>query len=599
MTARMAGLALAHRRFRPGSPRYALSMARMACVSFVLSGALVGCTGLQQRLSNDVDADHAQSEGMLEAARHGDVHPGTSPDGVVVRQGLWLSGKPIKLQRTESLPPIFSEPVTFDRDVASVQQFAQRISQLTHLPARVAPSALQGSDGGARANAGVPVQGAKLPPLPPGMGGDTGALSSSAPGNDAYGYGGTVHIAYRHGDLQGLLDAAATRFGLSWKYADGAVVFYLTDTRTFQVDAIPGDASINANVMSGASSDSGGGNGAGGNSGSGGYGSGGAMTSGSGGNGNGQSSVTSNNTANTVVNSTLSVYSSLRASIQAMLSRRGTVVTSPATGTITVTDTPDVLARVGSFMDEANQSLSKQVLINVTVLSVTLSSEDNYGINWNAVYQALGSAFSLSGGFASTVSNPVSLSANVISPRSRASGTASMISALSQQGKVRRKTSASITTLNNQPVPVQVATQQGYLASVSTTATLNVGTQTSLTPGTVTTGFNMTLLPHVLDDGTVLMQFYTNISSLSSLTTVSSGNEQIQTPEVATRNFLQRVSMKSGETLVLSGYEGTDDNLTRQGVGRPENYALGGGYDASRSREVIVILITPVTMNGA
>jgi type IVB pilus formation R64 PilN family outer membrane protein len=167
---------------------------------------------------------------------------------------------------------------------------------------------------------------------------------------------------------------------------------------------------------------------------------------------------------------------------------------------------------------------------------------------------------------------------------------------------VRRKTSASVTTLNNQPVPVQVATQQGYLASISTTNTANVGSQTSLTPGTVTTGFNMTLLPHVLDDGTVLMQFYTNLSSLIALQPVSSGGSNpltIQTPEIDTRNFLQRVAMKSGATLVISGYEGTNDNLTSRGIGKAENYVLGGGFGASRSRDIIVILITPITMSVA
>ncbi|HEX7684855.1 MAG TPA: PilN family type IVB pilus formation outer membrane protein, partial [Trinickia sp.] len=129
-----------------------------------------------------------------------------------------------------------------------------------------------------------------------------------------------------------------------------------------------------------------------------------------------------------------------------------------------------------------------------------------------------------------------------------------------------------------------------------------VGSQTSLTPGTVTTGFNMTLLPHMLDDGTVLMQFYTNLSVLDALQTVSSGGAnplQIQTPQIDTRNFLQRVAMKSGETLVISGYEGAADNSTQQGVGKPSNILLGGGYDARRSREVIVILITPLTVRTA
>jgi type II secretory pathway component HofQ len=102
----------------------------------------------------------------------------------------------------------------------------------------------------------------------------------------------------------------------------------------------------------------------------------------------------------------------------------------------------------------------------------------------------------------------------------------------------------------------------------------------------------------MLDDGTVLMQFYTNLSVLDALQTVSSGGPnplQIQTPEIDTRNFLQRVAMKSGETLVISGYEGTAENSTQQGVGKPSNLLAGGGYDAKHSREVIVILITPVT----
>jgi type IVB pilus formation R64 PilN family outer membrane protein len=239
------------------------------------------------------------------------------------------------------------------------------------------------------------------------------------------------------------------------------------------------------------------------------------------------------------------------------------------------------------------------VLVNITVLSVTLSADDTYGIDWAAVYQALGTRFNISNTFSSLVASPAQFSATVITPSSRASGTNAVISALSEQGTVRRKTSASVTTLNDQPVPVQVAEQQGYLAQISTTATLNVGTQTSLTAGTVTTGFNMTLLPHILDDGTVMMQFYTNLSSLARIENFGVGNQQIQLPTVDTRNFLQRVAIKSGQTLVISGYEGNADQTSRQGVGSPDNYAFGGGQSATHSREIIVILLTPMAMSGA
>lgn len=565
-----------------------------AAISFVfLMNA--GCTGLTQRITESTNRDAERGHALVADSEKGhiEVH---ALDDVVVNNGIWLSGRTVKLGHDAALPAVFAQPATFDRSVSSLQEFAERVTRLTQLPTKVAPDAssaaertLQGFAGGdARGGAGAGnTVGAVAvkPPLPTTRGGLPAGGFAPMP----------LHIVYSSGDLKGLLDSACAQFGVYWKFANGVVDFYFTDTRTFQVSAVPGDSAVKANVVSAANNDNG--NGA-----SGGNGTSGTIGSSSGGASSSGAGVSSDNTSTTQVNSQLSIFGSLDAAIKAMLSPYGQVVSSPATGSISVTDTPDSLERVARFMEEQNRTMSRQVMINVTVLTVTLSDQDSYGIDWNAVYQTLGTRFGLANTFAPTLTNPVSFSAAVITPNSRANGTTAVISALSEQGKVRRKTSASVTTLNNQPVPVQVATQQGYLASISTTNTANVGSQTSLTPGTVTTGFNMTLLPHVLDDGTVLMQFYTNLSSLIALQPVSSGGNnplQIQTPEIDTRNFLQRVAMKSGATLVISGYEGTNDNLTQRGVGKAQNYLFGGGLEATRSRDIIVILITPITMSVA
>jgi type II secretory pathway component GspD/PulD (secretin) len=101
----------------------------------------------------------------------------------------------------------------------------------------------------------------------------------------------------------------------------------------------------------------------------------------------------------------------------------------------------------------------------------------------------------------------------------------------------------------------------------------------------------MSILPHVLANGTVLLQFSTDISALNTIREVQSGTTKIETPEIDTRNFLQRVAMKSNETLIISGFEQTDDNLDRQGVGSVSN-----GVKASSAKESIVILITPTTV---
>jgi type IVB pilus formation R64 PilN family outer membrane protein len=332
-------------------------------------------------------------------------------------------------------------------------------------------------------------------------------------------------------------------------------------------------------------------------------GSGGGSGGGGGGSGGGGSGgVSANNGQNTGVSSQLSVYSSIEKSITAMLSSHGKVVASPATGTMTVVDTPDTLDRVAEFIEAENKSLSKQITINVTVLSVTLTQEDNYGIQWNLVYQNLLAKYGIANSI-DTSAGGTAFTTNILSSSSKFAGSKALIQALSEQGKVREETSASVVTLNNQPVPVQVATQTSYLASSQTTLTAQVGSTTTLTPGVVTTGFNMSILPHVLNNGTVLLQFTTDISALNGpiRTVASSGATNantIEVPTVDTRNFLQRVSMKSNETLIISGFEQTDDNLSKNGVGSPSNYALGGSYAGTTQKQVIVILITPTT-NGS
>ncbi|HIB1403576.1 TPA: secretin N-terminal domain-containing protein, partial [Salmonella enterica subsp. enterica serovar Muenchen] len=70
------------------------------------------------------------------------------------------------------------------------------------------------------------------------------------------------------GPLGGLLDNITARTGLSWRTDHGAVVFYLTETRTFQFAFLNTRVNSNASVSSGSTSSMGtsGGSGGGDNS---------------------------------------------------------------------------------------------------------------------------------------------------------------------------------------------------------------------------------------------------------------------------------------------------------------------------------------------
>jgi type IVB pilus formation R64 PilN family outer membrane protein len=526
---------------------------------------LSACGGMSARLDKTIDDTGGQVATLVRDTGHtanGIVAKAPSP--VRHESGIWLGKDVVKLGQP-ALPNIFYENAVFDKTVASLAEFAERIGVRTGLPVKVTPDALEVA-AAMRGGAGSTAAGAPLP---------SGSAVLPPPGARSAG----VRIYYTAGNLRGLLDTAAARFGVSWKYADGAIQFFHTASRTFQINTLPGDSTFNASVTSGASSNPGSGTGGGA-----------AVAGGASGAANG---VTANNSQNTAVASKLSVYGSIESVIKAMLSSYGKVVISPATGSITVVDTPDTLDRVAAYIENENKTLERQVVINVTVLSVTLTDSENYGIDWNLVYTTLRQKYGLTS--APFGLDGTSFSAGVVGD-SRFAGSTAIIDALSKQGKVRRQTTASVITLNNQVVPLQVAKQTSYLQQSQTTVVPQVGTTTTLIPGTVTSGFNMSILPHVLANGTVLLQFSTDISALNAIREVQSGTSKIETPEIDTRNFLQRVAMKSNETLIISGFEQTDDNLDRQGVGSARNVALGGGVKAASAKESIVILITPTTV---
>ncbi|MBO7332097.1 MAG: hypothetical protein J6U64_00335, partial [Alphaproteobacteria bacterium] len=67
----------------------------------------------------------------------------------------------------------------------------------------------------------------------------------------------------------------------------------------------------------------------------------------------------------------------------------------------------------------------------------------------------------------------------------------------------------------------------------------------------------------------------------------------VQLPTLQTRAFVQEIAMRSGSTLILTGFETLQDKTDQSGVGRPRVSLLGGKAYADQSRNVLVILLTP------
>ncbi|AZS81989.1 PilN family type IVB pilus formation outer membrane protein [Achromobacter sp. SD115] len=562
-------------------------MRKAIVIAIAFATTLSGCA-LQRIKDTEARVDDAYGEHAASAASMRK----TRDRAVEVIDRPWVSKTPITRPSAAAYPAPLQCPITFvPAAPISVFEFGQTVTALCGVPVRITPDAITALSGGARTAARTPDMTPPTGsggPIPPG---GVGALSagSSLPSMSARDT--TISgIRWDGKPLPGLLDAVTSRLGLSWTFRDGAVQIHYLDTRVFRIYAIQSKTNMQSVVQSGTQLAS---------SGTSGQGAAGATSS----SGSGGSTVSGGSTQTTMVSIESNLAEDVDRMIKSMLTPGlGQSSLSVSTGTVAVTDTPDVLSRIAAYLKTENRNITRQALFNITVAVVQRTETDDQGLDLTAVYK------SLNGNYGITVANAFTAASSAgsasIGILDTATGTAgqfagskAILRALSSQGRVSIVTQPSVTTLNYQPVPVQVAKQTSYLAAVSNTATAQVGSTSALTPGTVTTGFSMDLLPFMIDSDQMLLQFTMNLSTDPRLRTVTSGDNSIEVPEVDSRIFSQRVRLRSGQTLILSGFEQNVDRGNRSGMFSPSNWLTGGGGSTNNRREVVVILITPIVLD--
>src|SRR5690606_25461187 len=80
------------------------------------------------------------------------------------------------------------------------------------------------------------------------------------------------------------------------------------------------------------------------------------------------------------------VMASLRARIEAFLSRAGVMSTAPDTGaSIVVTDTPEVLNRIAVYLEQENRALTRRVRLVFEELVVQAHDNAEAGLNWELI----------------------------------------------------------------------------------------------------------------------------------------------------------------------------------------------------------------------
>jgi type IVB pilus formation R64 PilN family outer membrane protein len=112
------------------------------------------------------------------------------------------------------------------------------------------------------------------------------------------------------------------------------------------------------------------------------------------GSGSGSSSSGVSGSGGSTMSSTVAMgnnlYKDLKETVQSMLTPGvGRLSLNATTGTLMITDVPDVVSRVGEYLDDENSTLSRQVVLKVVTYTVNTDVSDMIGIDWNLVWKSL------------------------------------------------------------------------------------------------------------------------------------------------------------------------------------------------------------------
>lgn len=546
---------------------------------------LSGCAGQRMNeISKDAGDNAIKASSLIQ--QMGDNYP-----VVQFQNSQYVNTAPLPKPKYEAPREVVNCQVTYKTAKAQdIFEFSQDISEQCRIRVRVTPDTATflsaGIESGSRTQRldSVPspvMNSTEMKPLAM-----FGAVSSSPVSQVVQtGKGRTISDVSYAGSLGGLLDLVAGRLGISWKYDNGSVVFYYLETRRFDIQPADAKYALKGAVTSGLSNATG------------------TDSGGSGGNSSGVSG-SGGSTMSSTVEMGNDLYKDLKETVQSMLTPGvGRLSLNATTGTLMVTDVPDVVGRIGEYLDDENSTLSRQVILKVVTYTVNTDVSDMVGIDWNIVWKSLSGKYGIT--LANTNSNvandAISGGFNVLDTASGAAaqfaGSSFLLDALSKQVKVSDVKTSTIMTTNMAAAPVLVGQQTTYLKKVTTTpydTGNSTSLQQSLEPGSVTTGTNITILPKILKDSDRLMlNMFMDISSLKQIRVISNDTEKMEAPDVDTRSLQQRVWLKPGQTLIMSGFEQNVDNSNRQGVGSPSNILFGGSLSGAKTKQSFVITVTP------
>ncbi len=237
-------------------------------------------------------------------------------------------------------------------------------------------------------------------------------------------------------------------------------------------------------------------------------------------------------------------------------------------GLVTVTATSKQLKRFDSYLKKLQDKVQLQVLIDVQLLSVTMSEGKTTGIDWKQLYALQNLSVSIDSKRIKNVTEfeGGSITEGVIDGTKgmmqmvSVTGEASLnevIKFLQTQGDVNAISNPKVLTLNNQPALITAGTEYFYKIQSETNQQGTGGgvaatTQNDLVQS-VFAGVLLTITPEISADRTITLKINPSLSETTQDISNEDNSERRMPPDLDRRQLSSVVTVEDGNRIVLGG----------------------------------------------
>jgi len=246
-------------------------------------------------------------------------------------------------------------------------------------------------------------------------------------------------------------------------------------------------------------------------------------------------------------------------------------------GLITVTATLKQLKRFEDYLKRLQNKVQLQVLIDVQLLTVTMTKGKTTGIDWKQLYALQNVKLGIQNIYNQDVtkyttenSTDVDITEHIIRASGDAlKGAASLVSIkvggelnevikfLQTQGDVNSISNPKVLTLNNQPALITAGTEYFYKIKSQTNQQGTGGGVASTTQQdsvqSVFAGVLLTITPEIADDKTITLKINPSLSETTTDISQTSNSGRDIPPDLNRRQLSSVVTVKDGNRIILGG----------------------------------------------